>query len=301
MGWFRLIKKAIIPAAGLGTRLFPATYAQPKEMLPCGRKPTIHYVVEELAAAGVKDILIITGRAKRALEDHFDPDYHLLDRLKKSGKSALLEDIKFIDELDLNFFFTRQAEPTGLADAIYLAKDFMDGEPFFVALGDTVIQSDPLGNFLIRLDELYTQKSCSGVIGLEKVQKKEDIRKYGIISGKQDEMDRWRITDLIEKPAPEEAPSQVAICGRYIFNSSIFSAIEKTKPGYGNEKQLTDSIKILIEEGSEFWGLELSDDEKRYDIGNAFTYSIAFIELSLLDPTIAAQLKPYLKELAKKL
>ncbi|MHA1277443.1 MAG: UTP--glucose-1-phosphate uridylyltransferase [Candidatus Helarchaeota archaeon] len=296
-----MIRKAVIPAAGLGTRLLPATYAQPKEMLPCGRKPTIQYVVEELAAAGVKDVLIITGRAKRALEDHFDQDFALLERLKNSGKTSLLEDTRFIEKLDINIFFTRQAEPTGLADALYLAKDFMGNEPFFVALGDTIIQSDPIGKFLVRLGELYSRKSCSGVIGLEKVKKKEEVRKYGIINGVKDETKAWKILDLIEKPSPEEAPSQVAICGRYLFDSSIFTAIERTKVGFGGEKQLTDSIKILIEEDKEFWGVELSEKEKRYDIGSAFTYTIAFIELSLLDPSIVDLLKPYLKELVSKL
>jgi len=293
-----MIKKAVIPAAGLGTRLLPATYAQPKEMLPCGRKPTIQYVVEELAAAGVKDILIITGRTKRALEDHFDHDLSLFEKLENSGKIKLLEEMKFIEKLHLNIFFTRQAQPTGLADAIYLAKDFIDNESFYVALGDTIILSNPLGQFLRRLMKVHSEKSAAGTIGLEKV-RKEDVKNYGIISGTQTAEGIWNVKDLIEKPNIKAAPSQLAICGRYIFTSEIFSAIEKTPVGLGNEKQLTDSIIKLLDEKEEVWGLEMSTGERRYDIGNPTTYAIAFIELSLQDAEISKALKPYLKDLVK--
>ncbi|MHA1651784.1 MAG: UTP--glucose-1-phosphate uridylyltransferase, partial [Candidatus Helarchaeota archaeon] len=295
----KVIKKAVIPAAGLGTRLLPATYAQPKEMLPCGRKPTIQYVVEELAAAGVKDILIITGRAKRALEDHFDQDFSLFERLKNSGKTALHKEMQFIEKLGVNFYFTRQANPTGLADAIYLAKDFVGTDSFYVALGDTIILSDPLGLFLKDLAKLHLQKGVSGTIGLEKV-RKEDIQKYGIIKGTYLGERIWHIEYLIEKPSPDIAPSQLAICGRYVFTPEIFSAIEKTPIGIGNERQLTDSIKILIKEGADILGLEMSDAGRRYDIGNPITYAIAYIELSLEDPEIGDFLKLYLKKLVGK-
>jgi len=295
-----LIKKAVIPAAGLGTRLLPATFAQPKEMLPCGRKPAIQYVIEELAAAGVKDVLIITGRAKRALEDHFDPDYSLLETLKNSGKEALHKEMEFLERLDMNFYFTRQAKPTGLADAIYLAKEWVGGEPFIVALGDTIIISEPLGQYLKRLSKLHREKSSSGVIGLENVVK-EDVQKYGIIEGTEETDGKWRIKDLIEKPTPDDAPSQLAICGRYIFTDAIFPAIERTPIGIGHEKQITDSIKILIEQGAEVWGLLMKGKEKRYDIGNPTTYAIAFIELSLIDPEIGNNLRSYLKDLIKRM
>jgi UTP--glucose-1-phosphate uridylyltransferase len=295
-----LIRKAVIPSAGLGTRLLPATYALPKEMLPCGKKPTIQYVVEELAAAGVKDILIITGRAKRALEDHFDQDYSLLERLEHSGNKALLEEMSFIEKLKVKFYFIRQAKPTGLADAIYLAKDFVDNAPFFVALGDTIIISQPLGTHLNHLAQLHSEKSAVATIGLEKVPK-EEISKYGIIKGTDYGEGIWEIADMIEKPKIELAPSQLAICGRYVFNPDLFQAIEKTPIGVGNEKQLTDSIKILIDEGNSIWGLEMDKSEKRYDIGDPFTYATAFIELSLYDPKISKQLKPYLKELVKRI
>lgn len=298
-----LIKKAVIPAAGLGMRLLPATYAQPKEMLPCGRIPTIQYVVEELVAAGVKDILIITGRTKRALEDHFDPDFAFLEKLENSGKKELLEEMSFFSTLKkskVNIFFTRQAKPTGLADAIYLAKDFVEEEPFHVALGDTVIYTKPLGNCLHRLNQVHDKKKSSCTILLEKV-KKEETQKYGIINGTKISEGIWQITDLIEKPAPDVAPSQLAICGRYIFTPQIFPAIDKTPKGIGNEKQITDSIKILLKEGAEIWGIEVDKNEERYDIGDPLTYAVSFIELSLHDPEIRKYLVPYLKNRVKTL
>lgn len=297
-----MITKAVIPAAGRGTRLLPATYALPKEMLPCGKKPTIQYVVEELAAAGVKDILIITGRAKGALVDHFDIDDIFIEKLKNSGNTVLLEEMQNLEKLNvqIKYYFTRQAQPTGLADAIYLAKDFVGADPFFVALGDTIIISTPLGHYLNRLAQLYAKQSAIGIIGLEKVSR-EEVEKYGIIKGTEHDRGTWEITDVIEKPKMALAPSQVAICGRYIFTPEIFQAIEKTSIGIGNEKQLTDAIKILIEEKNTIWGLEMDKIEKRYDIGNPFTYAVAFLELSLLDPMINKQLRPYLKDLAKKI
>lgn len=269
-------------------------------MLPCGKKPTIQYVVEELVAAGVKDILFITGRAKRALEDHFDEDFTLFEKLENSGKIKLRKEMEFIDRAKVNFFFTRQAKPTGLADAVGLAKDFVDDESFYVALGDTIVHSEPVGNYLKRLADLHNKESPVGTILLEEVEKKK-VQKYGIIQGTQDNQGKWKITDLIEKPTPEVAPSQLAICGRYIFTPEIFPAIEKTQEGIGGEKQLTDSIKKLIEDGRDFWGLELSKSEKRYDIGDPLSYTISFIELSLKDPEISKNLKPYLKDLVKKI
>lgn len=297
-----MIKKAVIPAAGRGTRLLPATYAQPKEMLPCGRKPTIQYVVEELDAAGVEDILFVTGRTKRALEDHFDRDRVVIEGLENAGKVDLLKDLSFLDKLNVNFFFTRQAEPVGLADAIGLAKDFIAADDFIVALGDTIIYSEPNGNFLAKLIQIHQNRMSKGVIGLELVDIKE-VYKYGVIKGIQESDNLWRIEDLIEKPVVQEAPSRLAICGRYIFTPDIFDAIEKTPFGVGGEKQLTDAIKIMINDHAEMWGLVLTENarEKRYDIGNPYSYAVAFIELCLKDPDLKDQLKPFLRDLVKKL
>jgi len=269
-----MIKKAVIPAAGKGTRLLPATHAQPKEMLPCGSKPTIQYVVEELKAAGIEDIIIITGPEKGALKDH----------LKK---------IKEKNGINLNFEYVEQKEPTGLAKAVGLAKKYIGNEPFIVALGDTIIYSESNGDWLKRMVELHEEKEAKVTILLEQVEAR-DVSKYGIVRGNQISQKVWEIQDLVEKPNLQDAPSQLAICGRYIFEPEIFAAINKTERGIDGEYQLTDTIKILIEEGAEVWGLMQSEGEVCYDIGDPTSYALAFIELSLNDEKIGDALRKYL-------
>lgn len=290
------IRKAIIPSAGLGTRLLPATIAQPKEMLPVGRKPTIQYVVEELSNAGIRDILIITGRNKRAIEDHFDTDYALLENLEERGKNKLLEEMKFLDKLRVNIFFTRQSKPTGLADAVLLGEAFIDNEPFAVALGDTIIKSTKSQtNYLKRLSVFHTKEDALCTIGVEEVDI-ENVSKYGIIDGIKKDKGTYIIKNLVEKPKKEESPSNLAINGRYIFNAEIFECIKKTKIGFGAERQLTDSIRVLLSRGS-VWALQMNEGEKRYDIGNPLDYAKAYVELSLEDPEISEGLRTFLKEL----
>ena len=269
-----MIKKAVIPAAGKGTRLLPATHAQPKEMLPCGSKPTIQYVVEELQAAGIEEVLIIIGPAKGALTEH-------LKRIKEKNN------------IDLNFKDVEQKEPTGLAKAVGLAKKFIGNEPFIVALGDTIIHSESNGDWLKRMVELHEEKKAKATILLEKVDPL-NVSKYGIIRGNQTGEGIWEIQDLIEKPDLKDAPSQLAICGRYIFEPDIFSAIDKTERGIDGEYQLTDAIKILIEEDAEVWGLIQQESEVRFDIGDPISYAISFIELSLKDEKIGDPLRKYL-------
>ena len=294
------IRKAIIPSAGLGTRLLPATIAQPKEMLPVGRKPTIQYVVEELSNAGIRDILIITGRNKRAIEDHFDTDYALLENLEERGKDKLLEEMKFLEKLKTNIFITRQSKPTGLADAVLLGEAFIDNEPFAVSLGDTIIKSSKSHtNYLKRLSNFHIQENAICTIGVEEVAI-ENVSKYGIIDGIKKSNGTYIIKNLVEKPKKEESPSNLAINGRYIFNAEIFECIKKTEIGFGSERQLTDSIKILLNKGN-VWALQMNEGEKRYDIGNPLDYAKAYIELSLEDPEISTGLRTFLKELTKKL
>ncbi|MHA1231010.1 MAG: UTP--glucose-1-phosphate uridylyltransferase [Candidatus Helarchaeota archaeon] len=294
------IRKAIIPSAGLGTRLLPATFAQPKEMLPVGRKPTIQYVVEELSNAGIKDILIITGRNKRAIEDHFDIDYNLLENLRQKGKKKLLEQMSFLEKLNVNIFITRQSRPTGLADAVLLGESFVKNEPFAVALGDTIIKSEMThNNYLKRLCTFHIEHNPLATIGIEPVEK-DQVSRYGIIDGTENDTGIYLIKDLIEKPTPEKAPSTLAINGRYIFNSDIFECIKETEIGIGGERQLTDSIKLLLNKG-EVWGVSMKKGEKRYDIGNPLDYAKAYIELSLEDPEINDDLKIFIKNLANKL
>ncbi len=235
--------KAVIPAAGLGTRFLPVTKAQPKEMLPVYDKPTIQYVVEEAVASGIDDILIITGKGKRSIEDHFDKSFELEYSLKKNGKHKLLEDIEKISEL-ADIYYVRQKEQKGLGDAIYCAKKHVDGEEAFaVLLGDTITTSDiPCTRKLIDIYEEYG----SSVIAVEEVPR-EKVEMYGVIKPKPIKDDLYIVEDLVEKPSQEEAPSNFAIIGRYILESEIFDHIENTPPGVGGEIQLTDAMRFLDE------------------------------------------------------
>ena len=223
-----MIRKAVIPAAGLGTRFLPATKAQPKEMLPVVDKPVIQYVVEEAIASGIKDILIITGKGKRAIEDHFD-----------KGE----QENEFLDEMmnHVNLLYTRQREPRGLGDAVYYAKSFVGDEAFALLLGDTITVPGCTKELIKKYDEFKTS-----IIAVEKVPK-EKISSYGIIRGKEVEGDIYLVEDLVEKPSPEEAPSNLGILGRYVLTPAIFGAIEGTHPGKGGEIQLTDAVRLTRE------------------------------------------------------
>jgi len=270
------IRKAVIPAAGLGTRFLPATKAQPKEMLPVVDKPVIQYVVEEAITSGIKDILIVTGKGKRAIEDHF-------------GKGDVNN--RFLDDLDelmrgVNLFYTRQREPRGLGDAVYHAKSFVGDEAFALLLGDTITVPACTAE-LIRKYEEYT----TSIVAVEAVPR-EKLSSYGIIKGKQIEMDMRLVEDLVEKPSPEDAPSNLGILGRYILTPAIFDAIERTPPGKGNEIQLTDALRLLNEKIYAYvYG------GRRYDIGNKLDWLKSNIELSLADERFRAALLEFLAAL----
>ena len=273
------IKKAVIPAAGLGTRFLPATKAQPKEMLPVVDKPVIQYVVEEAIASGITDILIITGKGKRAIEDHF-------------GKSELTN--KFLDELEemmcgVDLFYTRQKEPRGLGDAVYHAKSFVGAEPFALLLGDTITIPACTAELIKKYEDLRTS-----IIAVEAVPK-EKLSSYGVIKGKQIERDTHLIEDLIEKPSPEEAPSHLGILGRYILTPAIFDALEQTAPGKGNEIQLTDALRLVKEK---IYAYVYSG--RRYDIGNKLDWLKSNIELSLADDRFNNELENFLRSLMRK-
>jgi len=259
-----MITKAVIPAAGLGTRFLPATKAQPKEMLPVVDKPVIQYVVEEAIASGIEDILIITGKGKRAIEDHFD-------------KSEIKLENAFLDEIDammnhVNILYTRQREPRGLGDAVYYAKSFVGDDAFALLLGDTITIPECTKELMKKYEEYKTS-----IIAVEEVPN-EKISSYGIIKGKEVEGDIHLVEDLVEKPLPEEAPSNLGIIGRYILTPAIFDAIERTPPGKGNEIQLTDALRIVREKryGYVYRG-------RRYDIGNKLDWLKSNIALSLAD------------------
>jgi UTP--glucose-1-phosphate uridylyltransferase len=281
--------KAVIPAAGIGTCLLPATKSQPKEMLPVGRKPTIQYIVEEIYAAGINKILIITSQQKGAIEDHFDLDIALTDRLAKEKKS--LEPLEHL-ELDIELFYTRQSNPTGLADAIGKAEHFVGDEPFIVCLGDAIIQSKSPGSVLKRLIDTFTVKGASAAILFEKVDR-QSVQKYGIAAPKGERGAIFEIEDLIEKPSVEDAPSELAIAGRYVFSADIFDYIRQTPPGRGNEIQITDSIRLMLQAGRPVWGSQLGADEKRYDIGNYRSYFEAFFSFALADEEFGQVFRQY--------
>ena len=287
-----LIRKAVIPAAGLGTRMLPLTKSQPKEMLPLGRKPCIQYIVEELARVGVTQILFITGQKKRAIEDHFDKDNELIRLLSLSGQKDILEELKF-EDMDVTFFYTRQSIPAGLGHAVSCAEDFVDGEPFIIALGDSVIYSEEKDILLKRMIDCHEKDRGSFVIGTQTVPL-EAVHRYGIISPGDEVADGVvEIKDLVEKPAPQNAPSTLAIAARYIMPPEIFDALDRTSPGKGGEIQLTDAIRLLLKNGIKGYSVSLTEKEKRYDIGNIQSYFEAFVDFALNDEKYGYSLRQY--------
>jgi UTP--glucose-1-phosphate uridylyltransferase len=283
------VRKAIIPAAGLGTRFLPATKAQPKEMLPIVDKPTIQYIIEEAVASGIEDIIVVTGRGKRAIEDHFDKSYELEETLAKKGKYEQLEEVQGISKL-ANIHYIRQKEPLGLGHAISCASRFIGDEPFAVLLGDDIVHS-PEKPCLKQLIDVY-ERYNSSVIGVQEVPEQE-VSKYGVISINQNGIEDgvYHINDLVEKPKQEEAPSNYAIMGRYVLRPEIFEILENQTPGAGNEIQLTDAIKKLNEVqmvvGFEFDGI-------RHDVGDKFGFIRATVEFALEREDLREQVIDYL-------
>ncbi len=286
-----MIKKAIIPAAGLGTRFLPASKAQPKEMLTVVDKPTIQYVVGEAVEAGIEQILIITGRGKQAIENHFDRSYELEHELLKSGKTQSYDEIVRISNF-AEIFYIRQKETNGLGGAILCGKHFVNNDPFAVLLGDSIL----MGNNCCtkELVESY-DKFNKSVVGIEEVER-EEVKHYGIIDGKKIGEDLYDVHSLIEKPTPEEAPSNLAISGRYILTPAIFDCLEKIERGKNGEYQLTDALQMLLkEEGI----IARRYDGKRYDIGDKLGYVKANVELTLKRQEFRDDFKEYLKNLVK--
>lgn len=287
------IKTAVIPAGGFGTRFLPATKAQPKEMLPLVDKPTIQYIVEEAIEAGIEDIIIITGRGKRAIEDHFDKSFELEYTLEKDGKLGALKEIQNISEM-ARIHYVRQREPLGLGHAIHCAKVHVGNAPFAVLLGDDVIAGEKpaIGQMMEAYDE-----TKGGVLAVSKVPD-SDVSKYGILDAEAVNDRLYKVNDMIEKPSLEEAPSNLAVMGRYILSPEIFDILENLPPGKNNEIQLTDAIKILNQK-QPVYGFVY--EGKRYDIGHKEGFLEATIEMALkrsdLKDTFAAYLKQIVKEL----
>ncbi|MFW6308754.1 MAG: UTP--glucose-1-phosphate uridylyltransferase GalU [bacterium] len=286
------VKKAIIPAAGLGTRFLPATKAQPKEMLPLVDKPTIQYIVEEAIEAGIEDILIVTGKNKGSIEDHFDKSIELELALKEKGKDDLLDLVQDISNL-VDIHYIRQKQPKGLGDAIYCARTFINSEPFAVLLGDDVVVADkPVIGQMMELAETTE----TPVLGVQRVAE-TDVCKYGIVDYESQEDRVYQVKDLVGKPPLEEAPSNLAILGRYIITPDIFPVLADTEPGKQGEIQLTDALQTLVQkrrmQAYNFKG-------KRYDIGNKMGFLKATVEFALMRDDLKDDFKKYLQELREE-
>ena len=292
-----MIQSAVVPVAGLGTRLLPATKSQPKEMLPVARKPIVQYVVEELVSNGIQQILFVTGRSKSAIENHFDHDPELFQALTQSNKQDLLRELDF-EALKANFFYTRQRFQRGLGDAILCAENFAGEEPFLVALGDSILGLHAVSRAVSRMADVFDSKRASCVIAVEEVPMEESSH-YGIVQPEQCG-DVFRVVNLVEKPAPGEAPSNLAIAGRYIFSPLLFDMIRRVKPDKRGEIQLTDAIQFMCEEGRRVMAVKLSPEEKRYDIGNFPSYFESFVEFALADPVYGAEFRRVLERLMAK-
>jgi len=283
-----MVRKAVIPVAGFGTRLLPITKAQPKEMLPVVNKPIVQYVVEDLIEAGIKNILFVTGKGKQAIENHFDVNFELECKLESSGKSELLKVVKDISNLG-NIYYVRQKEQKGLGDAILYGEGFVGDEYFIAMVGDTIYSKNIVKD-LIKAHEKY---GCS-VIALERVPK-EEVYKYGVIDGEEIEKGVYKIKKMVEKPKVEEAPSNLIITGAYLLSPKIFEKIRQTSPGRGGEVQITDAMNLLLKEEN-IIGVEINC--KRYDIGDILGWLKANVEMGA---ERFPEFREFLKEFVKNL
>jgi len=285
---------AVVPVAGLGTRLLPATKSQPKEMLPVGRKPVVQYVVEELTRVGLRRVLFVTGPGKTSIENHFDLNGELVQTLRETGKEDLLADLEF-ERAAVQYFYTRQRQLLGLGHAVLCARPFVGRDPFVVALGDSIIGMHAESDVVRRLAQAFVEREAVAVIAFEEVPDAEVVH-YGIAKPRGGG-DLFEIDDLVEKPPPGEAPSNLAIAARYVLSPAIFDALEATPPGKGGEIQLTDAIRALIRGGGRVFGVRLGAGEQRYDIGNFDAYFQAFVEFALADPRCGAALRRHVERL----
>lgn len=288
-----MIKKAVIPAAGLGTRFLPVTKTQPKEMLPIVDTPTIQFVVEEAVASGIRDILMITGRGKRSIEGYFDRAFELEANLQGKGKEDLLRQVQDLASM-ADIHFVRQREMNGLGDAISYARSHMNNEPFAVLLGDTLVDSQT--PCIQQMMDVYARYRAP-IIGVEEVPA-DRVHRYGIVGGNEIEPNVFRINQLVEKPKASEAPSRLAIAARYILTPDIFDYIERTSRGVGNEVQLTDALKLLLKD-REFFAFKY--EGKRHDIGNKLDYMKTMVEFAARRADIGKEFRSFLKSFTEGL
>ncbi len=284
------IRKAVFPAAGLGTRFLPATKASPKEMLPLVDKPLIQYSIEEAVRSGIESILVVTGREKAPIENHFDISFELEQLLLERGKEEMFEEVRAISQI-ARISYTRQQQALGLGHAIYQAKDFSETEPFAVLLADDIVDSEKPA--LLQMIEVY-ERYESPVIATMRVEGKA-ISRFGVIDAEQVEENVFLINDMVEKPRFEDAPSDLAIIGRYILTPDIFQAIERTEQGAGGEIQITDAMRLMLKEGKPFYAVQL--EGKRHDAGDKLGFLIATVELALKRDDLGTEFRRYLKSL----
>ncbi|MBF1049398.1 UTP--glucose-1-phosphate uridylyltransferase GalU [Peptostreptococcus sp.] len=290
----KVVKKAVIPAAGLGTRFLPATKAQPKEMLPIVDKPTLQYIIEEAVASGVEEILIITGRNKKSIEDHFDKSVELELELENKGKTDLLEIVRGISNM-VNIHYIRQKEPKGLGDAIYCARYFIGDEPFAIMLGDDMVDNGQGPPCLKQLIDAYEDHNAS-ILGVQEVDK-ENTDKYGIIDGQKLSDNIYKVKALVEKPDPDQAPSNVAILGRYIITPQIFDILGQIPPGKNGEIQLTDALEILKDKEDMY---AYVFEGRRYDLGDKLGFLQATVDAALKKPELRDEFLRYLNQVCEK-
>jgi len=290
------IDLAIVPVAGQGTRMLPATKSQPKEMLPVGRKPVVQYVVEELVASGIRRLLLVTGPGKTAIENHFDINWELVQSLREAGKEELLAELDFERQSNVNYFYTRQRRQLGLGHAVLCAKNIVGNQPFVVALGDSIIGLHAKSQVVHTMIDVFESRKADAVIAFETVPEAEVVH-YGIADPIGTPGDVFEVRDLVEKPAQSEAPSRLAIAARYVCSPVIFELLERTQPGKGGEIQLTDAFRLLLKQGGKIVGVQLGAGETRFDIGNFESYFQSFIAFALADPQHGPALKEYVRQL----
>lgn len=286
------LRKAIIPAAGLGTRFLPATKAQPKEMLPIVDKPTLQFIIEEAVQSGIEEILIITGRNKKSIEDHFDRSVELELELESKGKYDLLEQVRKISDL-VNIHYIRQKEPKGLGHAILCAKSFIGNEPFAVMLGDDIVVNEK--PCLQQMIEIYEQYKTT-ILGVQEIPR-QDVDKYGIIEGRLIDDRVYKVRGLVEKPSVEEAPSNIAILGRYVITPAIFDILEQTPPGKNGEIQLTDALKVLAQKEAMYAYIF---EGRRYDVGDKLGFLQATVEHALSRDDLRKDFLDYLVKVVER-
>ena len=285
---------AIVPVAGHGTRLLPATKSQPKEMLSVGRKPVVQYVVEELALSGIRRLLFITSHGKASIEQHFDIDEQLTTYLRETGREEQLLDLEF-ERREMEYFYTRQRRQLGLGHAVLCAKSLVGNQPFVVALGDSIIGLHAQSDIVARMIDQFDSSGADLVVAFERVPRDEVVH-YGIARPRGAAGPIFELEDVVEKPSVEEAPSDLAVAARYVLTPAIFEALEQTPPGKGGEIQLTDAIRLLLRRGCRGLGVTLSGSERRFDIGNFDSYFRTFTEFALSDPQYGPALRAFVRQ-----